>query len=93
MRAEDSRIDCRCERAVVTAYLELRELGTSDVYAVQACITLYRIHHPQSSTNDARRRVTEWIDRGTGSRKGAACRRSIGASGDGVAFHARPSVR
>ena len=59
MRAEDSRIDCRCERAVVTAYSELRELGTSDVYAVQACIILYRIRHPQSSTNDARRRVAE----------------------------------
>ena len=61
-------IDCRCKRTVVTTYLELLELGTSDAYAVHACITLYRIHHRQSTTNTARQQVTEWIGRGDGAR-------------------------
>jgi hypothetical protein len=30
--------------------------------AFQACTTLYRIHHPESSMNEARRLVAEWID-------------------------------
>jgi hypothetical protein len=66
MRCQDNRTSCGFERAVVTAHLELCKLGTSDVYAVQACITLYRIHYPRISTDDARRFVAEWIDRGTG---------------------------
>ena len=52
----------RCERAVVTAYRELRDLGTADPEAFRACTTLYRIHHPESSLNEARRLVSEWID-------------------------------
>ena len=30
--------------------------------AFQACTTLYRIHHPEASMNEARRLVAEWID-------------------------------
>jgi len=30
--------------------------------AFQACTTLYRIHHPEASLNEARRLVAEWID-------------------------------
>ena len=52
-----------CERAIVTAYLELRELGASDLYSFQACTTLYRIHHPRASSDEAHRLVAEWIDR------------------------------
>jgi hypothetical protein len=52
----------RCERAVVTAYRELRETGTGDFSAFRACTALYRIHHPESSANEARRLVAEWID-------------------------------
>ena len=52
----------RCERAVVTAYRELREAGTGDFPAFCACTALYRIHHPESSANEARRLVAEWID-------------------------------
>ena len=48
----------RCERAVVTAYRELRVHGNADL----ACTTLYRIHHPEASLNEARRLVAEWID-------------------------------
>jgi hypothetical protein len=43
----------RCERAVITAYSELRQIGTDDMSAFQACTALYRIHH---------RLVAEWID-------------------------------
>lgn len=59
---ENSRISRKCERAVITAYQELRGVGTSDVLAFHACTTLYRIHHPESSLNEARRLVSEWID-------------------------------
>lgn len=51
-----------CERAVVTAYSELRDCGTVDMQAFHACTTLYRIHHPEASINEARRLVAEWID-------------------------------
>jgi hypothetical protein len=52
----------RCERAVVTAYRELRAVGAVDMDAFQACTTLYRIHHPEASISEARRLVSEWID-------------------------------
>ncbi|GBQ70034.1 hypothetical protein AA103196_2381 [Ameyamaea chiangmaiensis NBRC 103196] len=56
------RITRKCERAVVTAYRELRDVGTPDIQAFGACTTLYRIHHPEASMNEARRLVSEWID-------------------------------
>jgi hypothetical protein len=58
----DRQIVRRCERAVVTAYQELRNVGSDDMSAFQACTTLYRIHHPEASLNEARRLVAEWID-------------------------------
>ncbi len=62
MSQDDSRITRRCERAVVTAYRDLRQRGTDDMAAFQACTALYRIHHPEASLNEARRLVAEWID-------------------------------
>jgi IS30 family transposase len=59
---EAAPIARRCERAVVTAYRELRRAGTDDMAAFQSCTTLYRIHHPEASLNEARRLVAEWID-------------------------------
>ena len=52
----------RCERAVVTAYTELREAGNGDPEAFRACTVLYRVHHPEASVAEARRLVAEWID-------------------------------
>jgi hypothetical protein len=46
----------------VTAYRELRGVGTEDMQAFHACTTLYRIHHPESTLSEARRLVSEWID-------------------------------
>jgi hypothetical protein len=60
--AQESLIARRCERAVVTAYSELRQVGSDDMSAFQACTALYRIHHPEASINEARRLVAEWID-------------------------------
>jgi hypothetical protein len=57
-----SQIARRCERAVVTAYRDLRHLGSDDLAAFRACTRLYRIHHPEASLNEARRLVAEWID-------------------------------
>lgn len=57
-----SQIARRCERAVVTAYSELRDHGSDDMSAFVACTTLYRIHHPEASLNEARRLVAEWVD-------------------------------
>ncbi|HYF07783.1 MAG TPA: hypothetical protein VD970_09180 [Acetobacteraceae bacterium] len=62
MGSEFSHIARRCERAVVTAYRELREAGNDDLAAFRACAALYRIHHPEASINEARRLVAEWID-------------------------------
>jgi hypothetical protein len=58
----ESRIARRCERAVITAYRDLRHLGSDDMVAFHACTRLYRIHHPEASLNEARRLVAEWID-------------------------------
>jgi len=60
--AQESLIARRCERAVVTAYQELRHIGSDDMSAFQACTALYRIHHPEAPINEARRLVAEWID-------------------------------
>jgi streptomycin 6-kinase len=62
MGRDASGIARRCERAVVTAYRELRQVGSDDLAAFQACTALYRIHHPEASLNEARRLVAEWID-------------------------------
>lgn len=62
MGRDFSHIARRCERAVVTAYRELREGGNADMAAFTACTTLYRIHHPEASITEARRLVSEWID-------------------------------
>jgi hypothetical protein len=62
MGRETSQIARRCERSVVVAYRELRTIGTGDMDAFRACTTLYRIHHPEASMNEARRLVSEWID-------------------------------
>lgn len=61
-RQQTSAIARRCERAVVTAYRELRQIGTEDLRAFHACTTVYRIHHPEASLSEARRLVSEWID-------------------------------
>ena len=53
-----SPIARRCEQAVVTAYAELRGHGSDDMAAFVACTTLYRIHHPEASMNEARRLVS-----------------------------------
>lgn len=63
MVAKDGQaIGRRCERAVITAYRELRDHGNNDLDAFRACTTLYRIHHPESSVSEARALVSEWID-------------------------------
>ncbi len=62
MGRDFSHIARRCERAVVTAYRELREAGSADLQAFTACTTLYRIHHPEASLAEARRLVAEWVD-------------------------------
>jgi hypothetical protein len=62
MTRDYSRIARRCERAVITAYRELRVHGAQDPDAFRACTTLYRIHHPEASLNEARRLVAEWVD-------------------------------
>ena len=59
---ESGGISRRCERAVVTAYRELRGFGVADLSAFHSCATLYRIHHPEASQDEARRLVAEWID-------------------------------
>ncbi len=61
-RIDESKIGRRCERAVVTAYRDLRRHGVADLNAFHSCATLYRIHHPEASLEEARRLTAEWID-------------------------------
>ena len=80
-RNDFSQIARNCERAVVTAYTDLRQLGSDDLAAYTACTTLYRIHHPEASLNEARRLVAEWIDHHVtrpkpGATQGCDCRQS-----------------
>ncbi len=51
-----------CERAVVNAYRELRAFGNADLDSFRACTTLYRIHHPEASLDEARLLVAEWVE-------------------------------
>ncbi|MFT9197659.1 hypothetical protein [Gluconobacter oxydans] len=46
MSIETSRIGRKCERAVVTAYQELREVGQPDMQAFAAWPTRDSIHPP-----------------------------------------------
>lgn len=62
MGRDFSHIARRCERAVISAYRELRAHGAADPDAFRACTTLYRIHHPEASVSEARLLVAEWID-------------------------------
>jgi hypothetical protein len=73
-----AEIGRRCERAVVTAYRELRRGGAEDMAAFQSCTTLYRIHHPEAPLSEARLLVAEWIDHhvignGDGPTRGCDC--------------------
>ncbi len=69
MGRETNLIARNCERAVVTAYRDLRALGNDEINVFRACTTLYRIHHPEASLNEARRLVAEWVDHHVISRK------------------------
>jgi hypothetical protein len=78
MGRDFSHISRRCERAVVTAYRDLRTKGVPDMGAFMACTTLYRVHHPEASVNEARRLVAEWVDHhvireDAGATAGCAC--------------------
>jgi hypothetical protein len=59
--AEARPIARRCERAVVTAYSDLRLHGTAVAAALQACSELYRSHHPEASAAQAAGLVAEWV--------------------------------
>lgn len=59
---EPKHIGRKCERAVITAYQELKSRGAEDVQAFTTCTTLYRLHHPEASLPEARLLVAEWID-------------------------------
>ncbi len=61
-RDDGSKIGRHCERAVVSAYRDLRRLGVADLNAFHSCATLYRIHHPEASLDEARWLIAEWID-------------------------------
>ena len=68
MAIDASSIVRRCERAVVTAYRELRVTGNDDLSAFRACTTLYRVHHPEASV----RRPAGWSPNGSTTTSSAA---------------------
>ena len=50
-----------CQKAVLRAYSELRELGEADLHAFHAAVTVYRYHHPERPPREAVHSVSEWI--------------------------------
>ena len=52
-RHAGTMIGRHCERAVVTAYRDLRGLEITDLSAFGSCAILYRIHHPEASLDEA----------------------------------------
>ncbi len=56
------QIQRKCERSVITAYQGLKAVGIEEMQVFQSCVQLYLIYHPESSTNEARLLVSEWID-------------------------------
>ncbi|MFT8490025.1 MAG: hypothetical protein ABF672_05705, partial [Gluconobacter oxydans] len=54
MSIETSRIGRKCERAVVTAYQELREVGQPDMAALGAGPTEGCYHHPANNVTGGR---------------------------------------
>lgn len=62
MIAQLNHIQRQCEKSVITAYQELKAVGIEEIQIFQSCTLLYRIYHPESSLNEARLLVSEWID-------------------------------
>ncbi|MDJ0950775.1 MAG: hypothetical protein QNJ94_17830 [Alphaproteobacteria bacterium] len=53
---------CACRAAVERVYLEMRERGRGDVPAFETAVRVYRIHHPEQTTAEARSVVADWLD-------------------------------
>ena len=56
----DMKIDT-CRSAATRAYRELRQRGVPDRPAFEAAVVVYRCHHPESASGDAKWVVGDWI--------------------------------
>ncbi|MGE3623032.1 MAG: hypothetical protein AB7H77_04040 [Bdellovibrionales bacterium] len=56
--------DC-CQMAVTRAFREMQELGKPDQFAYEAALTVFRWHHPEIATQQARNIVDIWVGEGT----------------------------
>ena len=58
---DDLDLPC-CRPAVVRAYTELRARGEPDQYCLDAALTVYRWHHPETPQPQALNIVSSWVD-------------------------------
>lgn len=56
--------NCKCRRAVMTAYNGLRDASLPDSFALDAATRVYRHHHPEDTKEMSRLKVESWIHAG-----------------------------
>lgn len=61
--ADAGPADC-CRPAVVRAFREMRSKGQPDRYCMEAALTVYRWHHPETPEPQANGIVTSWVTDG-----------------------------
>jgi hypothetical protein len=60
---ERTDADC-CRPAVLRTWQQMNQCGQPDRYCLEAAMTVYRWHHPESSESQAAEQVTAWIGPG-----------------------------
>jgi hypothetical protein len=50
-----------CKAAATRAYRELRQRGVPDRPAFEAAVMVYRCHHPETASSEAKWIVCDWI--------------------------------
>lgn len=50
-----------CRQAATRAYAALREAGVRDPRAFEAAVTVFRYHHPEAGSRQARHIVADWL--------------------------------
>ncbi|MFC7334030.1 hypothetical protein [Rhodocista pekingensis] len=51
-----------CRSAVVRAFREMRASGQPDRYCLEAAVTVYRWHHPETPEPQATTIVSTWVE-------------------------------
>lgn len=61
---EEGGLPCKCRRAVMTVYHELKDDRCPEKFAVEAAYRVYRHHHPEDSKSKGQLTVDRWLHAG-----------------------------